>query len=439
VLVLLNEAPWWGAKDLALLDSSVDDEETLLLDVAEALAQTGAEDPAKQIVRKVLYESPGIDRAYQIFVSLEGQQAIPLLKQLSERDRYEERPLIWRAKLLLEAGRIDEAERTVKQAIAIDPSDGEQGKGDRMRAYAVLADIYQARGDDKQEFFFRQVIRAIRLAEEADDFYAAGLKTRGIAMYREALLLFSDAYCIQSRIAIQLAQMGKLDEAAVHYQRAFELMPDSFGRVESHCFGCEEAFTGGLAQAIAERVFAKFLRQHPDKPQVHYLVGYLRSSQDRYPEALAAYGRAVELDPDYLNAWEKIISLRQKIFLPRDRRDEATFNLLRLDPLGKHVVLHTEEVANLTRLWKVFSQYRPKPVEIPPLLYPLEASQAQLEKTEGRLKEATSQFQAEFYHSSFVMHSWQEKDTPQTAGELISQHRIISALCTLFDEHRGSE
>ena len=32
-------------------------------------------------------------------------------------------------------------------------------------------------------------------------------------------------------------------------------MPDSFGRVESHCFGCESVFQGADAQALAERVF----------------------------------------------------------------------------------------------------------------------------------------------------------------------------------------
>ncbi len=439
VLVLLKEAPWWGEKDLALLDSSVDDKKTLLLDVAEALAETGEASLARSLVEKSLHESSGNDRAYQILLELEGQEAMPLLMELAERDRFEERPLIWRAKLLLEAGQVDEAERVLKQAISIDPSDGEQGKGDRMRAYAVLADVHQARGDDEQEEFFRRVIRAIRRAEEADDFYSVGLKMRGISMYREALLQFKDAYCIQSRMAIQLAQIGKVDEAAVHYQRAFELMPDSFGRVESHCFGCEKAFSGGLAQTIAERVFADFLQKHPDKPQVHYLVGYLRSSQDRHTEALAAYSRAVKLDPDYLNAWEKILDLGENIFLPRDRQDEATFNLIRLDPLGKHVGFDAQEVADLAQLWEVFTQSRPQPVSMAKSLFPLEASRRHLEEVEQLLKKARSQMQTEMDFAYAEMSSWQEEEVPQTAGELLSQHSVISVLCTLFDDLCGEE
>ena len=52
---------------------------------------------------------------------------------------------------------------------------------------------------------------------------------------------FADAYCIQSRLALRYSELGDYVKAEQHYQRAFELMPDSFGRIESHCFGCEGA------------------------------------------------------------------------------------------------------------------------------------------------------------------------------------------------------
>ena len=54
-------------------------------------------------------------------------------------DRFQARPLIWKASALLNAGKVNEAEAAIKKAISIDPSDGEQGRGNRMRAYAVLA------------------------------------------------------------------------------------------------------------------------------------------------------------------------------------------------------------------------------------------------------------------------------------------------------------
>ena len=60
-----------------------------------------------------------------------------MLDELFSRDRFEERPLIWKAKILLEQKKLDDAQRTIEQAIAIDPSDGEQGKGSRMCVFGL--------------------------------------------------------------------------------------------------------------------------------------------------------------------------------------------------------------------------------------------------------------------------------------------------------------
>ncbi len=63
----------------------------------------------------------------------------------------------------------------------------------------------------------------------------------------------ADAYCIQSRLAVRLSEPGQHELAAKHYEKALALMPDSFGRVESHGFGCEGAFGVTEAQSAAER------------------------------------------------------------------------------------------------------------------------------------------------------------------------------------------
>ena len=93
------------------------------------------------------------------------QRPLPFLETLFKRDPFEERPLIWKAYVLQHAGRLEEAEEAARAAIAIDPSDGEMKHGRRMRVYAVLADIREARGDKEQARFFRGVIQAIRMSE----------------------------------------------------------------------------------------------------------------------------------------------------------------------------------------------------------------------------------------------------------------------------------
>jgi tetratricopeptide (TPR) repeat protein len=314
----------------------------------------------------------------------------------------------------------------VKSAIAVDPSDGEQGKNDRMRVYGVYADIHRDRGNLEKEEFFRGVLRAIRMSENADDLYAAGLFERGIRMYQDSLKHFSDAYCIQSRMAIQLSELGQHEEAEKYYLKAYELMPDSFGRVESHCFGCERAFNGERAQSLAERVFTRFALEHPKKPQIHYLLGYLRDSQRRYSEALVAYRRATELDPEYLNAWAKIGALAERMKLPAETSDAVALNLMRLDPLARHVQPEIGQIQDLADLWnaaKVAAQFRH---ETPATIYPLAAAAAEL----AAKKAAPSS-------NRFSHYSPEDRDESGNPADLIARHELVQAISQFIDGSRS--
>src|SRR5207302_3553445 len=122
---------------------------------ASALLATGRKEEALKIADDLLDHNPGLDRAYELRLQLGGNSILARLDELFARDQFEERPLIWKAELLRRENKLEEAEKTVRQAISIDPSDGEQGPGDRMRAYAVLADIREARSDKKEADFFR--------------------------------------------------------------------------------------------------------------------------------------------------------------------------------------------------------------------------------------------------------------------------------------------
>lgn len=382
VIALLQDAPWWGKADLSEICGSLDFRGTPAgIIAAKAFVATGDSEKAVRCLKATIAEKPAKDAAYGMLVDIEGISVLPFLDERFAEDRFEERPLIWKASLLLKEGQIDEAEKTIRMAIAIDPSDGEMGKGDRMRAYAVLADILDKKGDAEGARLYRNAVAAIRIAETGDELRMAGLESLAIDRYKEALRLFADAYCIQSRLAVQLADMGRTAEAEEHYRRAYELMPDSFGRMESHCFGCERAFKGPLAESIAEKTFTQLIQKSPDKPQLYYLLGYLRKEQGRDEEALAQFTKAVELDPDYLNAWKMIVEIAGRTLLPGKVRDDATFALLRLDPSRKHVRPGFSQVVDLARLWTLAAELQgsSKPRK-PSAIFPLTASEKALNK-----------------------------------------------------------
>jgi tetratricopeptide (TPR) repeat protein len=380
VVTLLDTAPWWGVGDMAEMtgggapygvrsDMLASD---LPLTAARAFIELDQKATARRIVHALLAEPLSIDAPYELLLELEGAAALEFLDALIALDKFQERPLIWKAKLLLDLGRLDEAEQAARAAIAIDPSDGEQGKGSRMIVYGVLSDILKKKGGEKNlsdAAIYGEAVKAIRLAERADELRLLGLHSRAIAMYEQALDLFVDAYCIQSRLALELAQAGKIQEATAHFQKAFELMPDSFGRIESHCFGCEGIFEEELAQQVAERVFERQLKERPDKPQVHYLLGYLRESQDRPADALKHFQKAVELDPDYYNAWEHIQQLSARL---NRVDDEPTLALLRLR--GPSAAGEANYSGDLATFWKAIEAQQKRRQQQPKSIYPLPAS-----------------------------------------------------------------
>lgn len=147
-------------------------------------------------------------------------------------------------------------------------------------------------------------------------------------------------------MALRYSELGDAVNAEKHYQRAFELMPSSFGRVESHCFGCEGIFTREESQGIADRVFTRLVKEMPDRAQVFYLLGYLRESQGRTAEAVVEFRRAVALDPEYINAWAKIAELAGADVPPKER-DEASLALFRLNPGSGSL----DQLTDLPDLW----------------------------------------------------------------------------------------
>jgi len=414
VLTLLERSPYWGADDLLELQrkTASSGDTPLVVYVARALRADGQAQRAREVVSLALNDLPGEDALYELLVELDPESAGARLDELFARDQFEERPLIWKAKLQFEAGDIASADATIRHAIRIDPSDGEQGPGDRMRAYAVWADVLRAQDDTATAEVMEGAVRAIRMSEDADEFDRAGLLSRAVSMYKEALTHFADAYCIQSRLAIQLANLGRYEEAAEHYKRAYELMPDSFGRVESHCFGCEGAFTGERAQTIAERVFDELVLANPFKPQVHYLRGYLCAAQGKDQDALANYRKAVELDPDYLNAWAKIQGIASRMQIDRAERDRVALEIFRLDPLGRHSSADLSGVADLAAVWRAVEAAQPLRVEAPESLRALPASAAWTE----------DQLSAE--ERRWATQSTRRADKLPTPGGFLKEHGI---------------
>jgi|GEM_PF-4681305 len=236
MIKLVEHGPYWRT---IRFSEMVHEDGSTGLPLIEAYEKTGQPDKARELLETLFRCGywAAHDPAYETLLRLveDTEAALKFLDELHARNAFEERPLIWKAVVLLRQNRVDAAETAVRRAIAIDPSDGDQPHGDRMRAYDVLAEILAKQGRAEETEKLRDIVAAIRRAEEADRLFWDGQKMQAFDAYRQSLRRFDDAYCIQSRLALRLAGAGEFEAAADHFEKAFELMPDSFGRMESQC------------------------------------------------------------------------------------------------------------------------------------------------------------------------------------------------------------
>jgi tetratricopeptide (TPR) repeat protein len=437
VLALLHGSAKWGARDIAALLTEKDSLAVPLgLIAARALAATGGAKEALAIARALVERLPGYDPAYELLVELD-QDATAYLSRVYARDQFEERPLIWMAVVFARQGRLDEAESVARRAITVDPSDGEEGVNDRMRAYAVLASVLDAKGAKSTAGVFRRAVAAIRISERSDELHRLGLYDRAFAGYRAALEQFADAYCIQSRLAVRLYEQGRRREALEHYRRAYELMPSSFGRVESHCFGCESVFQGFEQQQLAESVFGGLVAKDPANPQAQYMLAYLQKERGRLAAALQGFREAVRLDHEYLNAWKHLHDLGSRVYMPPRERDGARFRLLELDPRQRHVKYQLDGVGDLAALWRAVDAAREAQIDAGrgESLYVLQRSAAAEDEALAKLPEAM-RAQVRMYHA--LTASTQAKGALSSPNQAIARHKLVRATGALLGVQEGS-
>jgi tetratricopeptide (TPR) repeat protein len=436
VVALLDTAPLWGAKDLIDFYLETDHRDVPVgYFAADALLHLGKRDAALKIIEPVLEFRSGYDAAYELRVRAGGDEidkTIARLDELARLDRFEERPLIWKAVVLQRAGKLEEAERVARQALAIDPLDGKEDTCDasgslrdtgRARGYAALADILEARGDARQAATYRRRVEAVHARTQAERLYDAGLLSRAVEALERAAANAADAYDVQLRLAALLAEAGKSKEAEAYYRKAYALMPPSFGRTESQCFDCDDVFPTARHRRMAEQAFAPLLDAQPANPRVRYLLAFIHKEDGRLHDALLLYREAVRLDPDYLSAWQQIESLTGRLRLPSREHDEASFNILRLDPLYRQSTPDLAAVRDLRGLWTAMETALRVTSEPPIAMYPLAASAAELkEEDENNAAEAHTA-------TGYAYDDDEEAEgRPATPGEAVARTDVIAAI-----------
>lgn len=347
-----------------LLDESAKGQAPLGVLYVNSLVFAGQREEALAFALHLLAREPGKDAFYECLINLDEARATEFITALRIYDPYEERPLIWLADIIRRAGDLELALKTIEEAIALDPSDGDHGKDTRMFCYEVLAHIHADAGRKEKAELYRSVVDSIRQGEAADDFLHAGLIKEATDRYKIALGQFEDAYCLQSRLAMTLAKNGQFEEAVVHFEKAFSLMPVSFGPRESHCFGCEGLFSDKRVIDIALPLLEAIEKENPGNPRTPYLLGLMLSEKNEEAQASLAYRRALKLDPSYFNAASQllnILSKEPKNFAEAKELRKQMFEIAPYPEKPKYI----QNASHLPAYWQMSEEFPPSPLNLP--------------------------------------------------------------------------
>ena len=216
---------------------------------------------------------------------------------------------------LMKLKRFDEAEKSLRQALRIDPRD--------KYALKTMGEVLRLQGQEEAALAW------YRASLEVDPGYApahAGMGDalvrlrrfdKAVTSLREAVALrpyASMAGTVHFVLGQALQEMGRAGEAAEHYERALQFdrrNTDTLARLAVLRFEqkrYEEAL--GLYRA--------FIEIDPSKARVHSNVGALLYYLSRYEEALQSFEHALSLDPTLRNARAGVRQARKA--LERGRR-----------------------------------------------------------------------------------------------------------------------
>lgn len=371
VVALLHRYPKWGAADLADIAAyRGQGTRTIGFLAAWALEGAGSRAMAIRTLRFLIPNDLSDEPACELLNRLEGSSALSFYDDLVRQHPLEQGPLIAKGDLLLRMGKPQEAERTIRAALALDPARAQSGTAP---AYDVLARIQEREGKSADAAVSRKVVEAGGLAAAAEQAGRIGLNARAESLYRKALEANPRDADTQLNYAHLLREMGRDEEARAAYTTAAGHVLESEGRAG----GANYVWDWSLPiLRILESVFSPLEKQHASDPGLLTVLGDVKFYEGDKRAALDAYERAVAADPRYVEGWEGIARLSDDGVLSRAQARDAALALIRLKPDEYY---YTDSLVSCfgdyAALWRAYDQAAKDMPALPSgPLYPLEAS-----------------------------------------------------------------
>jgi tetratricopeptide (TPR) repeat protein len=220
-------------------------------------------------VARALRPETAHELAHALHSRNRSEEALAVLRDLTERRRENGRHWGCLGKLLKEHGDRSDSVAALEKAVAA-----------HREAIRLKPDLVGA------HFYLGNAL------------YAQGNLDEAIGAYREAIRLKPGLSAAHTNLGSVLRYKGKLDEAVAEHREAIRLKPDF---AEAHAsLGYVLTVQGKRADAIV--ACREAIRLKPEFADAHYNLGLNLEGQGNLPEAIAEYRAAIRLKPDHAEA-----------------------------------------------------------------------------------------------------------------------------------------
>lgn len=288
-------------KALELCGEDMDGKHDILYNMGNAYYMLNLYEKAARSYEKAIEANPGKtsaleNLAFALVYAGETEKGIDVLKTPDiEGKSY--RSCFILANLLIETGRLEEAEAELQNSLKYQP-----GNTEAMNMLGkVLVKL------DKPENAIEIFDRVLRI--EPDDFQAwygkAGACLRlkrwkaAAAAYSEAIRIKPDSHGSYYNMGVAFDEMGKRKEAIDAYENAIKICPD-FTQAYNN-LGIALCMSGRNEEAL--EVYEEGIRRNPGEYSLYFNMGMCCYEEGRYAEAISAYRAALKLKPDELEIY----------------------------------------------------------------------------------------------------------------------------------------
>jgi len=373
VVTLLNEADDWGVHDLSQLDPLIRLQEGRWFGsvAAEAIIRAGDRPKGLKFFECRSFAGHPEELAWLLNACNDDlPQAILTLERIAEHPASRAVALAWKAEALRRVGRIDDAERTARQSLAVWPTealDTDPVAGGHQ-AHRTLAEVLLKKGKAAAAAEHQAAARAADLIEQADAARSVGLVGPAIDLHEQAIRTFGRWPGARARLVQLHLQHGNTEAAARHAVAMTEaLLQHPLERFQLND-GLVDVFRYPVIRNVVKETAEAKLLEEPGDPRAMFLIALAQWKSKQFAEAAITLRGVVTHDAAFTPAWHLLHLCGAT---PADRSNAA----LRAGSQDHDLAtrLSFREVVDLAALWELV-QNMPAETSQKVGLYPLAAS-----------------------------------------------------------------